>query len=145
MNKIEDLRNNLSELEDKKYKIEKQIEDIKKAIEEVEKGIKNAKPYDLVYIMKANSTAKDISDIENKIKDIVTDRNSRKENIKQYEHLGIKKLAYEIKGNKEAYYVTARLKMTKQDLILVEKELRKAECVLKFITISISEEDWKGF
>lgn len=145
MNKIEDLRNNLSELEDKKYKIEKEIINIKMAIEEAEKEIKEIKPYDLVYIIKANSTAKDISDIENKIKDIVTDRNSRKENIKQYEHLGIKKLAYEIKGNKEGYYVTARLKMTKQDLILVEKEFKKAEYVLKFITINISEEDWESF
>lgn len=143
MNKLEELRNELGELENKKYKIEKQIEDVKKAIYEVEQGEKQAKPYDLVYILKPNSTAKEIGKVENNIKNIVTDRNSRKENVKQYEHLGIKKLAYEVKGHKEGYYVTARLKMTNQDLILVEKELRKAECVLKFITISISEDDWE--
>ena len=143
MNKLEELRNELGELENKKYKIEKQIEDVKKAIYEVEQGEKQAKPYDLVYILKPNSTAKEIGKVENNIKNIVTDRNSRKENVKQYEHLGIKKLAYEVKGHKEGYYVTARLKMTNQDLILVEKELRKAECVLKFITVSISEEDWE--
>lgn len=143
MNKIEELRNELLELENTKYKIEKQIEDVKKAIYEIEQGKKQVRPYDLVYIIKPNSTAKEIGKLENKIKDIVTDRNSRKENIKQYEHLGIKRLAYEVKGHKDGYYVTARLKMTNQDLILVEKELRKAECVLKFITVSISEEDWE--
>lgn len=143
MNKIEELRNELLELENTKYKIEKQIEDVKKAIYEIEQGKKQVRPYDLVYIIKPNSTAKEIGKLENKIKDIVTDRNSRKENIKQYEHLGIKRLAYEVKGHKDGYYVTARLKMTDNDLILVERELRKAEFVLKFITIRINEEDWE--
>lgn len=143
MNKLEKLRSELLELENTKYKIEKQIENTKNAIKEAEQGEKEVKPYDLVYIIKSDSTAKEISNVENNIKNIVTDRNSRKENVKQYEHLGIRRLAYEVKGHKDGYYVTARLKMTNQDLILVEKELRKAECVLKFITVSISEEDWE--
>lgn len=147
MNKLEELRNELGELENKleeiensKYKIEKEIADIKKAIEQDKEELK---PYDLVYILKPNSTAKEIGNVENIIKNIVTDNNSRKENIKQYEHLGIKKLAYEVYGNKEGYYVTARLKMTEKDLILVERELRIAECVLKFITVRINKEEWE--
>ena len=140
--KLKELRNELVELESKKYNIEKQIEEIKKAINEAEKEEREVKPYDLIYIMKPDSTAKEIGEVENKIKDIVTDKNSKKENIKQYEHLGIKKLAYEVYGNKEGYYVSARLKMTNQDLILVEKELRIAKCVLKFITVRVNEEDW---
>lgn len=147
MNKIDELKNNLADLESKleeientKYKIEKEIADIKKAIEQDKEELK---PYDLVYILKPNSTAKEIGNVENIIKNIVTDNNSRKENIKQYEHLGIKKLAYEVYGNKEGYYVTARLKMTEKDLILVERELRIAECVLKFITVRINKEEWE--
>lgn len=147
MNKIDELKNNLADLESKleeientKYKIEKEIADIKKAIEQDKEELK---PYDLVYILKPNSTAKEIGNVENIIKNIVTDNNSRKENIKQYEHLGIKKLTYEVYGNKEGYYVTARLKMTEKDLILVERELRIAECVLKFITVRINKEEWE--
>lgn len=143
--KLKELRNNLGELEHSKYKIEKEIENVKKAIYEAEQGDKEIRPYELVYMMKPNSTAKEIGKVENIIKDIVTNKNLKKENIKQYEHLGVKKLAYEVYGNKEGYYVIAKLKMTNQDLILVEKELRRAECVLKFITIRIDEEEWEEY
>lgn len=147
MNKIEELKNNLADLENKleqinvtKDNIEKEIKKTKKAIE---KQNKELKPYDLVYILKPNSTAKEISDIENIIKNIATDNEKIKENIKKYEHIGLKKLAYEVHGHKEGYYVSATLKMTDNDLILVERELRKAECVLKFITLRIPEENWE--
>lgn len=147
MNKIEELKNNLVDLEKKleqinvtKDSIEKEISKTKKAIE---KQNKELKPYDLVYILKPNSTAKEISSIENIIKNIATDNNKIEENIKQCEHIGLKKLAYEVHSNKEGYYVSLRLKMTDNDLILVERELRKAEFVLKFITLRITEENWE--
>ena len=53
------------------------------------------------------------------------------------EDLGLRKLAYEIKGNDEGYYVLYRF--NKASVAAIEEELRKDDDIIKFIFIRIGE------
>ena len=93
--------------------------------------------YDLVYLMNENCTTRDISETENKIREIIGNTQ-----IKKFEHIGLKKLAYTIKGNTSGYYIFIRFKQTENTMKLLEKELRASKNIIKFISIIIDEETW---
>lgn len=133
---LEEMKEDLKKLELERDKINEKIYVLKDKIEEEIKRKREINTYELVYIMAENSMAKDVAKIENKIKRII-----KVENIKKIEHIGMKKLAYEIKGNKEGYYVVFTFRSNVDNVTLIEKELRMAEKVIKFICIKNSEEE----
>lgn len=133
---LEEMKEDLKKLELERDKINEKIYVLQDKINEEIKRIREINTYELVYIMAENSTGKDISEIENKIKRII-----KIDNIKKIEHIGIKKLAYEIKGNKEGYYVFFTFRSNIENITLIEKELRTAEKVIKFISIKNNEEE----
>ena len=55
----------------------------------------------------------------------------------EVEDMGLKKLAYEIKGNNEGYYVLYRFK--NMDIAALEKAFREDDDIIKFITVRIGE------
>ena len=55
----------------------------------------------------------------------------------EVEDMGLKKLAYEIKGEKEGYYVLYRFKGA--DVAALERQFRLDEDIIKFITVRIGE------
>ena len=58
----------------------------------------------------------------------------RFENI-EIEEIGKKKLAYEIKGEKEGYYILVNFMAKKEDIIEIERFYRINDDVMKFITV----------
>lgn len=56
-------------------------------------------------------------------------------NDTKIEDLRIKKLAYEIKGNKEGYYLVFTFKQAKNSISKIDDYFRKNEHILKFITV----------
>lgn len=141
MEKLDELNKKLKKLLNDKAKINADIKEVEKLIQEEKEN--QMQYFELVYMMAENSTAKNISDIENKVRRIIVGQGEiKKGEIKKYEHLGLKKLAYDIKGNKFGYYVMVRFKQTEKNVNFIEQELRKADGVIKFITIKINEVDY---
>ena len=133
---LEEMKEDLKELELERDKINEKIYVLQDKINEEIKRIREINTYELVYIMAENSMAKDVAEIENKIKRII-----KIDNIKKIEHIGMKKLVYEIKGNKEGYYVVFTFRSNVDNVTLIEKELRMAGKVIEFICIKNSEEE----
>lgn len=59
--------------------------------------------------------------------------------IAECEDIGLKKLAYDIKNNKEGFYIRFILNTKYVDISSFEEWLRKNDNVLKFITIKMEE------
>lgn len=133
---LEEMKEDLKKLELERDKINEKIYVLQDKINEEIKKKREINTYELVYIMAENSMAKDVAEIENKIKRII-----KIDNIKKIEHIGMKKLAYEIKGNKEGYYVVFTFRSNIDSVESIEKELRMAEKVIKFICIKNNEEE----
>lgn len=130
---LEEMKEDLKKLELERDKINEQIYVLQDKINEEIKRRREINTYELVYIMAENSMAKDVAEIENKIKRII-----RIDNIKKIEHIGMEKLAYETKGNKEGYYVVFTFRSNVDNVTLIEKELRTAGKVIEFICIKNS-------
>lgn len=133
---LEEMKKDLKKLELERDKINEKIYVLQDKINEEIKKKREINTYELVYIMAENSMAKDVAEIENKIKRII-----KIDNIKNIEHIGMKKLAYEIKGNKEGYYIVFTFRSNIDSVESIEKELRMAEKVIKFICIKNNEEE----
>ena len=127
---LEEMKEDLKKLELERDKINEKIYVLQDKINEEIKKKREINTYELVYIMAENSMAKDVAEIENKIKRII-----KIDNIKNIEHIGMKKLAYEIKGNKEGYYVVFTFRSNIDSVESIEKELRMAGKIIKFICI----------
>ena len=90
--------------------------------------------YETVILIKPSLDETEIEqvkiDVENKINEVGK--------VTKKEDVGLKKLAYEVKSNKEAYYVIYEYETNKayEDSVKeVEKFYRMKEEILKFITI----------
>ena len=60
--------------------------------------------------------------------------------IKSFENKGKRKLAFEIKGNKEGIYLVFELIATEEDITKLEANLRQNENIIKFIDVQVEEE-----
>ena len=127
---LEEMKEDLKKLELERDKINEKIYILKDKIEQEIKRRREINTYELVYIMAENSMAKDVAEIENKIKRII-----KIDNIKKIEHIGMKKLAYEIKGNKEGYYVIFNFEAKPELIAELERNYRIEDTVMKFITV----------
>ena len=89
------------------------------------------KNYESIIIVNPNATEDEIKELKEYIKKFITEQNGK--NIK-VENLGRKKLAYEIKKNKEGYYIQFNFE-AESDLVLeLERIYRIKEIIIKFIT-----------
>lgn len=132
--------------EDKKFlekinNLEKEKQYIERLILEVKEEIKKAedtciKRYELIYIMTENVTGEQISEAQKEIESLIKYKNDIK-----IEHIGIKLLAYEVKGNKKGYFVRFEFNTDKMNLAEIEKYLRLNNNILKFISLKISDEE----
>ena len=59
------------------------------------------------------------------------------ETITKLDYIGIKNLAYEIKGNKKGYYVLLQFTATEKQVTELEKYYRLNDDIIKFITIRL--------
>lgn len=95
------------------------------------------KSYESMIIAKSDSTEKDIQTIIDKITAIVESNNGK---ITKVDRLGNKKLAYEIKKNKEGYYICIEFLAEDTAIAEIERVYRITENIIKFLTVKKEDE-----
>ena len=86
--------------------------------------------YEMIQILKGTFTKEEYRKAFNSIKDYLS-----KYEIKEIEELGKKRLAYEVRKNKEGYYIIFILKANQDDILEIERYCRINEDILKFIIV----------
>ena len=86
--------------------------------------------YESISILKGNFTKEEYK----RAFEIIKKYFERFENI-EIEEIGKKKLAYEIKGEKEGYYILVNFMAKKEDIIEIERFYRINDDVMKFMTV----------
>lgn len=87
--------------------------------------------YETVIILSKNLNEKEIDEVNNKLVDVIKQDGK----FEQIEKLGLKKLAYEIRKQKEAYYVVLTYKTIPDTIRELERVMRITDEILKFITV----------
>ena len=87
--------------------------------------------YETVIILSKNLNEKEIDEVNNKLVDVIKQDGK----VEQIEKLGLKKLAYEIRKQKEAYYVVLTYKTIPDIIRELERVMRITDEILKFITV----------
>lgn len=96
--------------------------------------------FENIYILKGSLTEeqakKEIENIKQCFKDVKVSKN--KKNINgQLGYLGLKHLAYEIRGEKTGHYYITQFEGADRNTTEIEKQLLANDNVIKFITIRI--------
>ena len=81
-----------------------------------------------VVLLNIDISLKECQEIKNKIKEIVY-------NLTEVKDIGVRKLAYDIKKNKEAYYIEFHFEDNSENIEELERYFRINDDVLKFIII----------
>ena len=88
--------------------------------------------YESVIIINPSLDEQGIKDVITKFTDLINNNNGKVENV---DEMGKRKLAYEIKKNKEAFYVQFNFESKPEAITELERIYRITDDVLKFITI----------
>ena len=83
--------------------------------------------YESVIITKPEITLPEIIKVTNMVEGLV--------NVIRSDEIGIKKLAYEVKGNKEGYFIIFYLEENLEKISELEKYYRNEDLILKYITV----------
>lgn len=84
-----------------------------------------------VIIIKPNLDEEEINNITQKVKEIIEENGT----VTKAENMGMKKLAYEIKKNKEGYYVVIYFTAEPSIIAELERHYRINENIIKFLTV----------
>lgn len=93
--------------------------------------------YESVFIAKPTITDEELEAIIEKITTIIT---ADKGTIEKIEKMGIKRLAYEIKKNKEGFYVIIEFTAEPEKIDELERFYRIKDEIIKFLTIRKDED-----
>ena len=136
---IEDIKNNISDYvmrnvnfdeSDVNIAINGNMEEVIRYLKDYDIEIKVAtiSKYEGIVLLDIETTLLKLKNVKDKIEEIVY-------NLMLIEDLGIRKLAYDIKGNKEAFYVRFEFTDKADNIAELEKYFRKNDDILKFIII----------
>ena len=114
MNKIEEKR--------------KRINDLQNEIEKIKEELKEIHKYESIFILNVNTTLKNYKNIIEEIYKIT--------NYYNLEDMGIKQLAYEIDHNSEGYYILINFVGDSEMVREFEKYYRTKDEILKFIVVN---------
>lgn len=107
--------------------INKKIDELKKEIIKLEEQAKNIYNYTSIIILDVSTTLKDLKNIKENIQKNV--------DVNVFEDLGIKKLAYEIKSQKEGCYIKFDFEGIAEDITKLEEYYRLEDNIIKFLNI----------
>lgn len=93
------------------------------------------KEYESVIIINPNLKENEIKELENKYTNLIKQNGE----LTKIENLGIKKLAYEIKGNKEGLYIVFYFKSVFEFISELERQYRIDDDVIKFIVVKVED------
>ena len=91
--------------------------------------------FESVLIMKKNISEEKRNEIIDKIKKLIETEGE----IKNIDVLGLKKLAYDIKGNNEGFYYVIYFKANPEKERELEKLYRTIEEIIKFLVVKTDE------
>ncbi len=95
------------------------------------------KKYESVILLKSNLSEKDLDNIVNEVESKILSYG----NISQKQNLGIKKLAYEVKGNTNGYYLVFQFEI-KEDISseaikAIERLYKIRDEIIKYIVVDL--------
>ncbi len=92
--------------------------------------------YESVIIIRPNLDEEEIDNIIQKVKDIIEENGS----VTKIDNMGMKKLAYEIRKNKEGYYIVIYFEADPSIILELERYYRITENIIKFLTVRKDDE-----
>lgn len=92
--------------------------------------------YEAVMILEPNTEENRIGEILEIIKNKIEDDEGKVTNL---EKIGLKNLAYEIKNNKQGYYIVIQFESEQSTTVELERFFRITEEVMKFIVVRMEE------
>lgn len=87
--------------------------------------------YESVIVVQSSITNEESKKVGEKFKNLLEENGT----LEVYEDMGKRRLAYEIKGNKEAFYFRYEFETEPDFIAELERQYRIDENVLKFITV----------
>ena len=93
--------------------------------------------FDNVYILKGSLTEEQAKNEIERIKQYFKNVEIIKNDNNMYGYLGLKKLAYKIRGEQTGHYYVTHFEGTDRNATEIEKKLLLNDNVIKFITIRI--------
>lgn len=94
--------------------------------------------YETVFILDPRLDENQVSSEIDRVKNLITNFDG---DIVDVEQAGKKKLAYEIDGNREGYYILVRFKSSPSSISELEQSYRLNERVLRHVIIRVGDED----
>ena len=94
------------------------------------KGGEIMNKYESIIIINPNLTEEAIKAIETRFTGLINEKGK----VESVEHMGKKKLAYEVKKNTEGYYMLFNFEAKPDSIAELERNYRITDDILKFIT-----------
>ena len=88
--------------------------------------------FESIYIIKETEYKKEFEEIKERLS---------KFKIEKIEDLGIRKLAYQVKGNDKGHYILIEFYAQKEDITKLETYCRRNDNILKWIFVRKDKED----
>jgi small subunit ribosomal protein S6 len=92
--------------------------------------------YEELFIVRANAADEEIDPLVEQLHQVITTRGGT---VDKSDKWGVRKLAYRLQKQNEGYYILLQFSATPETVKEVERRLRVADLVLKFITVRIDE------
>lgn len=91
--------------------------------------------YESVILINQNITEDERKELISKFKNFLCNNGK----VNKIEEIGLRKLAYEVQKQKEAYYVVYNFETSKENIAELERLYRITDEIIKFIVIRIDE------
>jgi small subunit ribosomal protein S6 len=91
--------------------------------------------YETIILLKNDLSNEQMKEILDKVQNYIINNG----NITKIEDLGLKKLAYEIRKNKEAYYYLIQFESNPENIYELERLYRITDEILKFIVVRLDD------
>lgn len=90
--------------------------------------------YEELFIVKPDSTEEDIDQVVEQLRQVITDGGGAIEKVEKW---GLRKLAYRVQKHNDGNYILLQFSSSPDTVKEIERRLRVADQVLKFITVRI--------
>ena len=87
--------------------------------------------YESIIIINPNCTDEALKALEDKFTGLINENGK----VESYENMGKKKLAYEVKKNKEGFYILINFEAKPDSITELERNYRITDEVIKFIVV----------
>jgi small subunit ribosomal protein S6 len=96
----------------------------------------SARTYELIYILKPDATEQEVADLHGQVASIVERMGGA---IEKTDTWGRRKLAYEIRHNKEGFYVLEVIKGSGELMKEIDRRLKVIEGLLRHLIVRVDE------